>query len=211
MEFLASFDQLVTRVKQTREANNQWPLLISFVGKPGAGKTFLASKLAAALEDAVVVPMDGFHFSNKVLLERNLRNEKGSLNTFDVEGFCCLVKRIAASKASPVYFPVFHREIEESIAAEGFVRPEDKFVIFEGIWLFHDLFKEARDIFHVRVFIDVESDDERIERLVQRWLPLGKTREEALAWATGPDEKNAIIIETTRQHAQFIFRNSSCA
>ena len=61
--------------------------LLGITGCPGAGKSTLASALAANVPDSVVVPMDGFHMLNEDLLRLGRRNRKGAPDTFDVEGY----------------------------------------------------------------------------------------------------------------------------
>jgi hypothetical protein len=48
------------------------------------------------------------------------------------------------------------------------------------------------------------DDALRIERLVQRRLGHGNTREEAVRWSTGSDEVNAGVIGKTRQFADVV-------
>ncbi len=49
------------------------------------------------------------------------RERKGAPDTFDAEGFKSLLTRIGQRGSTDVYYPVFHRDVEESIAAEGVV------------------------------------------------------------------------------------------
>jgi hypothetical protein len=44
----------------------------------------------------------------------------------------------------------------------------------------------------------------RLARLVDRHVQFGMDRDAAEAWATGPDEANAALIEATRQAADRI-------
>jgi pantothenate kinase len=205
---ICSLDALVDEIVAKRGAC-QKRVIVSITGKPGSGKTTLASLLCEKMGhgECVHVPLDGFHLSNKVLLQRNLRGEKGSLATFDKAGFAVLLHRIKAPTHGDVFFPVFHREFEESLAAEGVVLPSHTVVVTEGIWLLHEQFAAIRDCVDISVFLDVDQEL-RIERLVRRGEELGKSREEAIAWATGPDEKNARIIETTRDKAMLLLTNN---
>lgn len=214
-----SFDELVAHVKNTNgrvvvglcgRVRFVWfvalVLKCRFQGCPGSGKSTMAARLQEALLGSVVVPLDGFHLSNKILEARRLRGEKGSLATFDLDGFAHLLRRIKDDSTRSIFFPVFHRDMEESIAAEGEVHPSDRIIIVEGIWLLHN--PEIRSLLDLSVFVDVPQD-ERIERLVLRGMQLGKTREDSAAWAKGPDERNAKIIEETRQYAGFLIQNNN--
>ena len=92
-------------------------VLIGIIGKPGAGKSTLSKFLMSKLpkEFVTVVPMDGYHLSNKVLKDIKKSDRKGAPDTFDVAGFASLVKRIRAEHTQNIYYPIFDRAIEESI------------------------------------------------------------------------------------------------
>jgi pantothenate kinase len=51
-------------------------------------------------------------------------------------------------------------------------------------------------------FVELERET-RLERLVARHEQFGKSATEALAWALGPDESNALLIETTAARADY--------
>jgi pantothenate kinase len=114
--------------------------LVGIVGKPGAGKSTLSAYLLEELKssEVTVVPMDGYHLSNAVLQELGRADRKGAPDTFDVAGFASLLQRIRVEKSVDIYYPVFDRSIEESIAAQGVVTQETKIVIVEGNYLLHD-------------------------------------------------------------------------
>jgi hypothetical protein len=61
----------------------------------------------------------------------------------------------------------------------------------------------VRELLDESWFVDLD-DTLRIERLIQRRLGLGNTREEAVAWATGSDEINAQVIGKTMPLADVI-------
>jgi len=166
----------------------------------------VAKLLAARLgEKARVVPMDGYHFSNKVLRELGRAARKGAVDTFDALGYAMLLKRIKNEPHSIIYYPVFHRSIEESIAAEGVVSPDVELVIAEGNYLLHpqDGWGGVRELLDESWYVDVD-DEVRVKRLIQRCQDHGKTLEEAIIWSTGTDEINAQVIGKTRQFADVI-------
>ena len=61
---------------------------------PGHPKMFSGSGREQGMEIAVLVPMDGFHFSNAMLEQLNRRQRKGAPDTFDVEGYLSLLRRV---------------------------------------------------------------------------------------------------------------------
>ena len=181
--------------------------ILGIVGCPGSGKSSLTQRIVErfACSSAVcVVGMDGFHLSNKVLRERNLRDVKGRFDTFDSSGFRRLLSSLKESDVESVFFPVFHRDIEESIACEGEVKPEAKVIIAEGLWLCHPDWKLS-SIIDCFVFLDLE-DEIRHKRLIKRRMDLGETEEEARKWACGSDEKNAIMVKRDKEKCQYIIR-----
>jgi len=61
--------------------------IIGIIGKPGGGKSTLSKFLLKGMDPTLVsvVPMDGFHLSNKVLKELGRSDRKGAHDTFDVK------------------------------------------------------------------------------------------------------------------------------
>jgi pantothenate kinase len=201
-------NSLEAAVERAQALMGQGRKILGLVGKPGSGKSTLAKLLGDRLgAKAQVVSMDGYHLSNKVLLNLGRRQRKGAVDTFDAPGYTLLLERIRRETHLPIYYPVFHREIEESIAAEGVVLPGIELVITEGNYLLHasDGWDGVRELLDESWYVDLD-DGVRLERLIQRRLDLGYSREEAIAWATGSDEVNAQVIGKTHPLANVIVR-----
>jgi len=181
--------------------------LIGIVGKPGAGKSTLSAYLLEQLHssEVTVVPMDGYHFSNAVLQALGRADRKGAPDTFDVAGFASLLQRIRNEKSVDIYYPVFDRSIEESIAAQGVVTKETKVVIVEGNYLLHDSggWEAISELLDELWFIDVD-DEKRLERLIARHIAYGKSPADAQSWSRGSDEVNARTIATGRSRAHAV-------
>lgn len=205
-EQLASQEAALARIQNHLE-NSSERVLIGIIGKPGAGKSTLSKFLMAKLpkEFVTVVPMDGYHLSNKVLKDLKRADRKGAPDTFDVAGFISLVKRIRTEQTQNIYYPIFDRAIEESIAAQGVVTSDTKVVIIEGNYLLHDDggWEVCNDLLDESWMVDVD-DDKRISRLISRHIAYGKDPEAAKAWAKGTDEVNAKLIERGRNRADFV-------
>ena len=205
-EQLASQEAALARIQNHLEKTTE-RVLIGIIGKPGAGKSTLSKYLMAKLprEFVTVVPMDGYHLSNKVLKDLKRADRKGAPDTFDVAGFTSLVKRIRSEQTQNIYYPIFDRAIEESIAAQGVVTSATKVVIIEGNYLLHDDgdWEVLNDLLDESWMVDVD-DDKRIARLISRHIAYGKDPEAAKAWAKGTDEVNAKLIERGRNRADFV-------
>ena len=205
-EQLADQKAALARIQEHLEKASD-RVLIGIIGKPGAGKSTLSKFLMGKLpKDLVtVVPMDGYHLSNKVLKDLKRSDRKGAPDTFDVAGFVSLVKRIRSEQTQNIYYPIFDRAIEESIAAQGVVTSATKVVIIEGNYLLHDEggWEVLNDLLDESWMVDVD-DDKRISRLISRHIAYGKDPEAANAWAKGTDEVNAKLIERGRTRADFV-------
>ena len=203
---LASQEAALARIQNHLEKTTE-RVLIGIIGKPGAGKSTLSKYLMAKLpkEFVTVVPMDGYHLSNKVLKDLKRADRKGAPDTFDVAGFTSLVKRIRSEQSQNIYYPIFDRAIEESIAAQGVVTSATKVVIIEGNYLLHNDggWEVLNDLLDESWMVDVD-DDKRIARLISRHIAYGKDPEAAKAWAKGTDEVNAKLIERGRNRADFV-------
>ena len=184
--------------------------IIGIIGKPGGGKSTLSKYLLKGMDPTLVsvVPMDGFHLSNKVLKELGRSDRKGAQDTFDVNGFKTLIERIKLDNVDPIYYPIFDRSIEESIAAQGVVYPSTRVVIVEGNYLMHDKdgWQEIAPLLDQSWYAFLEEDI-RISRLISRHIAFGKDPESAKAWAKGSDQVNAELIETGVGRCDFLVRS----
>jgi pantothenate kinase len=185
-------------------------MIIGIIGKPGGGKSTLSKYLLKGMDPRLVsvVPMDGFHLSNKVLKEIGRSDRKGAQDTFDVKGFTNLIERIKMDSADPIYYPIFDRSIEESIAAQGVVYPSTRVVIVEGNYLMHDRdgWQEISPLLDQSWYAFLDEDI-RVSRLISRHIAFGKDPESAKAWAKGSDQVNAELIEAGVGRCDFLIRS----
>lgn len=184
--------------------------ILGITGEPGAGKSTLAEALVAELgSEAVLVGMDGYHLSNAVLRDLGLLSVKGAPATFDAHGYVALLKRLAANDEPVVYAPRFHREIEESIAAEIAVPQHVPLVVTEGIYLLleQEPWAQVRELIGTIWFVEVPQAL-RLDRLVRRHEHFGRSPEAARAHSLGSDERNAEVIRAARGRADRIVQGS---
>ena len=204
---LTSLDEVITRAKSLITGERK---IVGLIGKPGAGKSTLSAQLIEHLgAQAAILNMDGYHLSNLALRELGRADRKGAPDTFDALGFTAILQRVKNQVDQDIYFPVFDRSIEESIAAQGVITPEIKLVITEGNYLLHNEnnWGGVKELLDESWFIEVD-DQIRIERLVNRHHKFGKSKADAHSWATGSDENNARIVAQTRELADVIINLS---
>lgn len=182
-------------------------IVLGITGAPGSGKSTFAARLQQEFGPhlAVVVPMDGFHLGNAIIDGTPLRQRKGAIDTFDVGGYLSLLQRLVRREEAVVYAPEFRRALDEPVAASIAVPASVPLVITEGNYLLAETreWKDIRALLDEVWFMDTPPAL-RLARLVDRHVEFGMERAAAEAWATGPDEANAVMIAATRQAADRI-------
>lgn len=185
-------------------------VLIAIVGAPGAGKSTIAENLVDRLGPrGALVPMDGFHLSQRQLERLGRAERKGAPDTFDADGLAHLLARIRDSRVRDVYAPEFDREIEEPIAAGLVVPAGSDIVLVEGNYLLLDEgpWRAMRALFDEAWFIRI-PDAERSARLVRRHEQFGRSNGAAKAWVEAVDEPNARLVESSAARADLIVQQS---
>ncbi len=147
--------------------------VIAVAGAPGSGKSTLAARLVEALENAALVPMDGFHLDDRLLEEDGLLSRKGAPETFDAAGCVALVARLRAG--GEVIHPVFDRSRELAIAGAGRVPAGTRLVVVEGNYLLLNRapWRDLAGLWDLSVMLEVPMGELR-RRLTARWQALGK-------------------------------------
>ncbi|MFV9634554.1 nucleoside/nucleotide kinase family protein [Mycobacterium neumannii] len=180
-------------------------VVLGVTGAPGAGKSTLAEAVATAADDAVYVPMDGYHLADVELQRLGRLDRKGAIDTFDAYGYLALLQRIRAQADETVYAPAFHRDLEQPIAGSIAVLPDHRLIVTEGNYLLDDEppWPAIRALLDEVWFVDAPPDVRR-RRLIARHVEFGKSAEQAEAWIRAVDDPNAARIETARNGADFV-------
>jgi pantothenate kinase len=206
-----TFSELLARARALATGGRR--RILGIVGAPGCGKSTLASRIAQELgQDAVVVPMDGFHLTNHELVRLGRRERKGAPDTFDVAGYVSLLRRLREDPSHTVYAPEFDRTAEMSVAGAIAVAPQVPLVVTEGNYLL----LESTDWGDVKPLIDetwflLPDEKIRVDRLIQRHVDHGKSRQAARDWFQGSDRHNGDLVLQTRHRADVIVTAGSAA
>ncbi|EFL36833.1 phosphoribulokinase/uridine kinase [Streptomyces viridochromogenes DSM 40736] len=204
-----TFDDLVHRARALPRDGRR--AILGIAGCPGAGKSTLAERLVRELNGTgepwvAHVPMDGFHLADAELERLGRRDRKGAPDTFDAAGYAALLERLREeSHDEPVYAPGFERVLEQPIAGAIPVPPTARLVITEGNYLLlaTGAWPRVRPLLDEVWFCEL-PEHERVRRLVVRHEQFGKTHEEAVAWVSRSDERNAQLVATTRGRADLV-------
>ncbi|OZA10474.1 MAG: nucleoside/nucleotide kinase family protein [Rhodobacterales bacterium 17-64-5] len=173
-----------------RRADGRGRFIAALAGPPGAGKSTLARAVVEVLgADARVVPMDGFHFDDAILIARGQRDRKGAPETFDVAGYRHLLSRLRDE--DEVAIPVFDRTLELSRGSADLVTKAHRILVTEGNYLLlnETPWTDLTEYFDLTVMIEV-PEAELDRRLLDRWAFYGKTPQAARAWIDGNDMPN---------------------
>ena len=153
--------------------------ILAIAGAPGSGKSTLAERIVEAIEaevpgTAAILPMDGFHYDDEVLVPRGWRPRKGAPHTFDVGGFASLLARLRANAEDEIAVPRFDRDLEIARAGARLVAQGVRLVVAEGNYLLLEQAPWAglRSAFDRTVFVDVPMA-ELTRRLTARWEGYG--------------------------------------
>lgn len=197
-------DTVLELIDRTRVSGTR--LLIAIAGPPGSGKSTLAQEIVERLNaesgsepQAALLPMDGFHLDNEVLVARGQLARKGAPETFEAASLVRLVRRIRDGGAD-VHYPLFDRAHDRCLPDAGLLKAETSIIVVEGNYLLLDAppWDELADLFDATVFID-PSIEILEQRLIDRWLNLGFSLEAAAEKARGNDLNNArLVLENSR-------------
>ncbi len=185
-----------------RESAHRARYTVAIAGPPAGGKTTLTTALANALsahKPVAVVAMDGFHFDNAILRQRDRLHRKGAPDTFDVNGFRSVLSQLA-QQTEDLVVPVFDRELDLSRACASIVSPADQLVLVEGNYLLVQTppWNIPQEYFDLSVFLS-PSIEVLEERLVERWLAHDHSPADAVKRANANDLPNArYVLENSR-------------
>jgi pantothenate kinase len=237
---------LAHRARDVRAELERSQVYIAIAGAPGSGKSHLAqlvsdyinqndddnanSSAVTGIVRSIVVPMDGYHRSQKDLLAMgqmgrligpvdgslgatttydDLMRRRGAPWTFDAHRLHADLS--TTQRNGQGWFPMYDRSISDPIPHQIHVMTEHYYVFCEGNYLLaldDPEWRPLSDIWNDTWFLDVPEDVIR-SRLIQRhlttWTPakearFGPGRRGAITKIESSDLQNARWIRETSQH-----------
>ena len=167
--------------------------LVLLAGPPGSGKTTLGA-LWEALTEAYApglsirtLPMDGFHYPNRVLdaetIVRDggsipLRKVKGAPESYDVS--CFIESLQALSEGKALSWPKYDRQIHDPVP-DAITVPEQGMLLIEGnyVLLDEDGWRDLSKLAALTIFVECDESFAR-KRVLARLERGGRSPEDAL-------------------------------
>lgn len=187
--------------------NSDKRIVIAIAGPPGCGKSTMAELLQSRLTTklgltAQIIPMDGFHYDNKILKQFGISDKKGAPQSFDVEGLKFTLERLSESYMhEDVAIPTFDRDNDFSRSSARLIYQGTSVLLVEGNYLLMNKYPWTKlsQYFDLTSMIVCDEDKLR-ERLIDRWVDLKHSDAEATAKVEGNDLYNAkLVIEYSNQ------------
>ena len=188
-------DNLIGAIKDKLEDQDR--VILAIAGPPATGKSTLAKSIQTLFgEQSIVLPMDGFHLDNEVLIKKGLLARKGSPESFDVDGFVHILTRLREKRA--VFAPQFDRELDLSRSCAIEIDKQN-LIIVEGNYLLFDRspWRDLTKYWSISAWLH-SSLAELEKRCISRWVDFGLGIEQAKKRALQNDLVNAKLVIDNR-------------
>lgn len=207
-----AMDDLVGRIARHKGPGRT---VVALAGPPGAGKSTLADRLVLSLNEAApgsaaLLPMDGYHFDDRVLAARGARARKGAPDTFDVGGLRHMLERLKRNEEPEIAVPLFDRDLELARAGAAIVPRSVSRLIVEGNYLLLDRpgWSDLAALYDVTVMIAVPEPVLR-QRLALRWQGYGLAPEAVEAKVEGNDLANGRLVIAASLEADYVVESGA--
>jgi pantothenate kinase len=208
-EVYASLTARALDILNRCKKQKQHRTIIVIAGPPGSGKSTIAEETVRRINEttlkiprliATILPMDGFHLSQKELDALPNRSEayerRGAAWTFNADGVLELVQELHRTKHQNnviVKAPSFHHKVKDPVKDSIVIDPSVDLVIMEGNWLLYEKppWNQISGLADDTWFVDVDPLLAR-DRVARRHLKAGieDTWDAALKRASGNDLRN---------------------
>ena len=167
-----NYEELISILSRKLDSNDKNRHFIALSGPPASGKSTISEKIANDLSskgyESNVLQMDGFHYDDQILKDKNLISKKGAPETFDVMGLASFLSRL--KNESEVVVPIFDRSLELSRSSAVIIPKETKVIVTEGNYLLlnSNPWKILQNFFDTTIMIQCEKSILE-KRLLDRW------------------------------------------
>jgi len=149
------------------------PLIIGIAGGTGCGKTTVATNICNGLKEkkAIIIAQDSYYkdLGHLPLEERkkfNFDHPSAFDNRLLVEHLNCLIK------GETIQMPVYSFQNYTRKKKTKQIEPAD-IIILEGILVLEE--KEIRDMLDIKIYVDTDSDERFIRRLIRDTKERGRS------------------------------------
>ena len=187
-------------------------LVLAIAGAPASGKSTIAARLNDRLNEVdpgstALLPMDGYHFDDEMLVPRGWRPRKGAPHTFDVGGYASALRRIRANDEPFVAVPRFDRDLEIARAGAIIIEPTVRLIVSEGNWLLlqDEPWPMLLPLFDHTALVKTEWETV-VQRNRDRWVGYDFTEEMIRQKLEGNDLPNARLVYERSAEPDWVIR-----
>ena len=178
------------------------PLIIGVVGGSGSGKTTVARAIQQAMDvSGAFLDQDGYYKDLAHLtLEERKRINFDHPDSIDTDLLVAHLEQLARGEAieKPTYDFVAHTRAAARVRVEP-----NPIVLVDGILLFSD--KRLRDLFDIKVYVDVADDIRFIRRLERDVLERGRSMPDVIRqYLTTVRPMHLEFVEPSKRYADII-------
>jgi pantothenate kinase len=226
----ATYDRLANRLSKEHLGKPNHQHWVAIAGGPGSGKSTTAEDIADRLnslqkDSCVVLPMDGFHYSQSKMKELDPPNgeeyikRKGAPWTFDAER--CVELLTKAKQDMHASFPIYDRTISDTVDGGVELLRSHQVVLVEGLyvlWKDDERWAPLDPLWDEKWFVKAPSFEIQRQRLVDRSLLTwskektemwGPAEEGAVARIDANDAPNMKIVEPCEKYAEVVVETKS--
>lgn len=205
-----NYNELLIKLLDNLKNDLKNRYFIALSGPPASGKSTISEKLVKDLtlkgHDSSILQMDGFHYDDQILKQKNLLLKKGAPETFDVMGFLNFLFRL--QNENEVAIPIFDRSLELSRSSAVIISKETRVVIVEGnyILLKTHPWRELHKFFNSTIMINTKHEILE-KRLIERWRSFNIPEEEIKQKVFENDLPNGVNVYKNSILADFNLLN----
>lgn len=182
------YPMIQTIIDLQKQKNRRTIVFLS--APPALGKSTLVACLEVLAkkkfnnDDFQSIGIDGFHQYNEYLIKHDLKKVKGAIHTFNKEK---LKETLKQTIEKDTYWPVYDRNLHDPI--EDAIYINKKIILLEGNYLSHPLWDDLKEYCDYSIFIGTKNELVK-ERLIQRKIKGGLSKQEAIDFYEASDKKN---------------------